>query len=92
MQPDAEDLRALIGDGADIDILMTIGSLDQLHRELAELIDGEREIDLEQPATLQQPLIVLLEPEQIHLPDVIAGGSLLFDLSLPADVRHDYGL
>jgi hypothetical protein len=67
MQLDAEHLGAFIGYGTDIDILSKATPLHQLHSEPAKLINGVRELDLEQLATLAQSLIVLLESEEVYL-------------------------
>ena len=92
VEPHAHYLRALVGQGPHVDVLPVAVLLDQVHGDLAQLLDVEGEVDLQNAAALVQPLVVLLEPKQVHLavlgvpvaPNAFEAGSAVVQ-----GVRHD---
>ena len=67
VQPHAQDLRALVGERPDVDVLAVTGHLDQLRGDRVELLVVVRELDLHDAAALAQAVVVLLQAEDVDL-------------------------
>ena len=66
-QPDADDRRCLVGDGAYVHVLAIMGAAHQLYGDVAQILSGHPDVDPEQSARVQQPSEVMVELDQVDL-------------------------
>jgi hypothetical protein len=92
VEADAELLRAFISQGTDVDVLLKATFLCHLYGELAEVINGVGQVNLQHTAALEQALVMLLDTEEVKLLMVVipvAADALKDGSAIVQEVGHN---
>ncbi len=92
MQPHADHLGGLVGQGPDVQVLVEAGHADQARDDVRHLVDGVADLDVHDLAALRQALEVLLNLEQVQGLVVrvpVAANALEYAGAVVEGVRHD---